>query len=191
MDDHPHALSSPFQALKFAVITASDTRSFTTDRSGEMIVELVAQAGHQIVRRELLPDDLETLRQVAEEILKSGTCDVLVVTGGTGPAPRDVTPEAIAPLFERELEGFGELFRIRSWETVGPMAMLSRARAGTVGCQAVFLLPGSPRAVELALRELILPVAPHLVSLLSSSKSLAGALAPAPEPSQKQKKNGP
>ncbi len=155
-------------------MTASDTRSLDTDRSGEKIVELVTAAGHQVVRRELVRDDLEAVRNIAREILVSETCDVLVVTGGTGPAPRDVTPEAVAPLLERELEGFGELFRMRSWEAIGPLALLSRARAGVVGKQAVFLLPGSPAAVELALRELVLPVIPHLVSLLSGpGRSLA------------------
>lgn len=158
--------------MRFAVLTASDTRTAATDESGRRIVELLEQAGHLVTSRQVVPDDLESLRSSALATLRGGNVDVLVVTGGTGIARRDQTPEALVPLFEKTLEGFGELFRARSAEAIGPLALLSRATAGILLGRAVFLLPGSPAAVKLAVEELILPVVPHLVGLLGPPRSL-------------------
>ena len=124
------------------------------------------EAGHERVERRLVSDDEVAIAGAVVELLSAGGVDVVVVTGGTGVSPSDVTPEAVAPLLERRLDGFGELFRSLSFAEIGPAALLSRAFAGTARGRAVFVLPGSPAAVELAMRRLVLPAAPHLVGQL-------------------------
>lgn len=110
-----------------------------------------------------MPDDVSLIRTAVERALGLSEVDVIVTTGGTGFSPRDVTVEAVSPFFDRPIEGFGELFRHLSFEEVGAAAILSRATAGLVGTRAVFLLPGSPKAVALALDRLILPEVGHLL----------------------------
>jgi len=127
---------------------------------------LAEEAGLAVTDEALLPDDPEQLRARVAGWAHDDSADVALLTGGTGFGPRDRTPEAIAPLFDRRLPGFGELFRMLSFQEVGAAAMLSRAEAGTVGRLAVFLLPGSPAAVDLAMRRLILPELAHLVGQL-------------------------
>lgn len=151
--------------LGFGVVTVSDTRTPEDDASGDRIRELVKEAGHRVVESMIQPDQTADIRWAVRGLLARTDLDVVVVTGGTGLAPRDVTVEAVAPLFEQPVEGFGELFRMLSWEQVGAAAMLSRARAGVARGRAVFLLPGSPKAVELAMERLILPEAAHLVGI--------------------------
>ena len=150
--------------LGYALVTASDSRDEASDVSGRTMAARVEAAGQRVVERLLVPDRTAPLRSAVTALLARPGVDVVVVSGGTGVAPRDVTVEALAPLFERELPGFGELFRALSFRQVGAAAMLSRATAGIVSGRAVFLLPGSPKAVELALDELILPEAAHLVA---------------------------
>jgi molybdenum cofactor biosynthesis protein B len=149
--------------LGFAVLTASDSREAAQDTSGEKIAVLATAAGHTVRARELVKDDAPAIRDAVQRLLALPGVDVVVVTGGTGFSPRDVSVEAVAPLFDRPVEGFGELFRMLSYQQVGAAAMLSRATAGLVGDRAVFLLPGSPKAVALAMEALILPEAGHLV----------------------------
>jgi molybdopterin adenylyltransferase len=151
-------------SLGFAVLTVSDSRTAATDSGGDAAAERIAAAGHRVEARRLVRDEEEAVRQAVEELLAAPGVDVLVLTGGTGVAPRDVTVEAVSPLFEKPLPGFGELFRMLSHRQVGSAAMLSRAAAGVAAGRAVFLLPGSPKGVVLALDELILPEAGHLVS---------------------------
>jgi molybdenum cofactor biosynthesis protein B len=165
MSVHEHRAQAP-STLGFGVITASDTRDASSDVSGDRIRERITAAGHRVVESMLEPDHTVEIRWAVQGLLANPKIDVVVVTGGTGLSPRDVTLDAVVPLFERPLEGFGELFRMLSWEQVGAAAMLSRATAGVVGPRAVFLLPGSPKAVELAMERLILPEAPHLVAIL-------------------------
>jgi len=110
-----------------------------------------------------VPDEIVEIRAAAGELLRRDDVDVLVLSGGTGFSPRDLTLEAAAPLLERRIDGFGELFRMLSFEEIGAAAMLSRAAAGVIGRRAVFVLPGSPKAVTLAMRRLILPEAGHLL----------------------------
>jgi molybdopterin adenylyltransferase len=150
--------------LRFGVLTVSDSRAAAEDRSGDEIASIVKAAGHDITARSLVRDERDDIRGAVERLV--GACDVVVVTGGTGVAPRDVTPEAVAPLFEKRLPGFGELFRALSWQEVGSSAMMSRADAGIVAGVPVFLLPGSPGACRLAMERLVIPEAPHLVGLL-------------------------
>ncbi len=149
--------------LGFAALTVSDSRTPADDGSGELIERLVTEGGHRLVERRIVADELAAVRAAATELLRRDEVDVVVLSGGTGMAPRDLTLEAVRPLFERRVEGFGELFRMLSWEQVGAAAMLSRADAGTVGGKAVFALPGSPKAVELAMARLVLPEAGHLL----------------------------
>ncbi len=159
-----HRNAGRTQARAF-VLTVSDTRSLADDRSGDRIAALLAAAGHIVAGREVVRDEAAAIAGRVARVAGDAAIDVVLVTGGTGVAPRDVTPEAIAPLFDRRLEGFGELFRMLSFEEIGPAAMLSRACAGLVGATPVFVLPGSTAAVELALGRLILPELGHLVAL--------------------------
>jgi molybdenum cofactor biosynthesis protein B len=152
--------------LGFGVVTASSSRTSEDDTSGDLIRERVRGAGHRVVESRVVPDDTVEIRGAVEGLLARDEVDAVVVTGGTGFSPWDVTVEAVSPLFERELAGFGELFRMLSWEQVGSAAMLSRATAGVSRRRAIFLLPGSPKAVDLAMERLILPEAAHLVGLI-------------------------
>jgi molybdenum cofactor biosynthesis protein B len=157
-----HHASAPKQ-VGCAVITVSDTRTPETDSGGDLLAQLVTGAGHPVVSREIVRDDLAQIRAAAERALANVACRALLLTGGTGTSPRDVTPEAVRPLLERELPGFGELFRMLSFQEIGPAAMLSRAFAGSRAGKAVFGLPGSPAAIRLALERLVLPELGHLV----------------------------
>ena len=160
----PHTGSLP--VLGFAFLTVSDTRADEDDVSGRRLRELAAAAGHRVAATHRSRDEVDEIRAAARDLLAQNEVDVVVVTGGTGFAPRDVTVEALAPLLERPIAGFGELFRMLSFQQVGAAAMLSQAAAGLSGGRALFILPGSPKAVELAMTELILPVAGHLLALV-------------------------
>jgi molybdenum cofactor biosynthesis protein B len=162
MSAEEHRRAAP-ATLGFALLTISDTRGERDDASGHAIRDLAAGAGHRIVDSTLVRDEVEEIREAVRRLLALPGVDVVVATGGTGFSPRDVTLEAVAPLFDRPVEGFGELFRMLSYQQVGAAAMLSRAAAGLVGTRAVFLLPGSPKAVKLAMEALILPEAAHLL----------------------------
>jgi molybdenum cofactor biosynthesis protein B len=159
-----HRAAAGTVTFGFAAITASDSRKPGDDLSGGQIRERALAAGHRVVESRLVPDEAGALRAAVVAALASPAVDVVVVTGGTGLAPRDVTIEAVAPLFEKTIDGFGELFRRLSWDEIGPAAMLSRAAAGVVAGKAVFLLPGSPAAVRLALERLVLPELAHLLA---------------------------
>jgi len=165
MSVEQHRRASP-HVLGFAVITISDTRTPGDDVSGRTLSEMAREAGHRVEEAVLVPDEVAAIRGAVEQALAREGVDVIVLTGGTGFSPRDVTLEAVGPLLERPIEGFGELFRMLSYQQVGSAAMLSRAAAGLVGShayQAIFLLPGSPKAVSLAMEKLILPEAGHLL----------------------------
>jgi molybdenum cofactor biosynthesis protein B len=148
------------------VITVSDTRRAVDDRSGDAIARLLEHAGHRVARRAWVADERAAIRRAVRGALGVRGVDVVLVTGGTGVAPRDVTPEALQPLLTRTLPGFGERFRALSWTQVGSAAWLSRALAGVAAGRLVVALPGSTRAVELAMRELLLPELGHVVRLL-------------------------
>lgn len=145
------------------VVTASDTRTPATDVSGRRIVELLTAAGHQVVRVHLLPDDPEAIAGCIRGEIADGAVEAVIVNGGTGLAPRDTTYEAIEQLLDKRLDGFGELFRMLSFQEIGAAAMLSRATAGLAGRTAIFSMPGSPAAVELAMTRLVLPELGHIV----------------------------
>lgn len=146
------------------VLTVSDTRTLATETSGAAIAALLEDAGHRVVDRQVVKDDPDQVVAAVRGVLPR--VQAVITTGGTGVAIRDSTYEALAGLFDKTLDGFGELFRMLSWEQVGAAAMLSRATAGTIEGRVVFLLPGSEAAVRLAMEKLILPELGHVVGLL-------------------------
>ena len=151
------------KVLGFAAITVSDSRRPENDASGETIRRLAEAAGHRVAEVVIVKDELREIRQAIERLLATEGVDVVVLSGGTGFSPRDVTLRAVRILLDVEIEGFGELFRQLSFRQVGAAAMLSRATAGLAEGRAIFVLPGSPKAVELGMSELILPEAGHLL----------------------------
>ncbi len=147
------------------VVTISDTRTVANDTSGDAIVELLQAAGHELVGRRLVRDDPPAVREAVAA--GAAAASVVITTGGTGITARDSTYEAIAGLLGKRLDGFGELFRMLSYEEVGSAAMMSRACAGTIGKAIVFALPGSEHAVRLAMTKLIVPEMGHIVRELT------------------------
>jgi molybdenum cofactor biosynthesis protein B len=155
-----HRRDAPASVRCF-VLTISDTRGADTDPSGDAIAQALESAGHEIAGRALVRDEPDTVRDTIRATAPD--VDAIVATGGTGITARDSTYEAVASLLQKRLDGFGELFRMLSYEQIGAAAMLSRACAGTIGTTVVFSLPGSTNAVRLALEKLIVPELPHLV----------------------------
>lgn len=136
--------------VRFAVLTVSDTRTLETDRSGGLLVERLLAAGHALADRDLLRDDAGAIREKVQEWLASPDVDVILVTGGTGFTGRDVTVDVVKPLFDKEMVGFGELFRWLSFAEIGTSTIQSRATGGLANGTLVFLLPGSTGACRLA-----------------------------------------
>lgn len=157
-----HRRAAPTR-LSFSVLTISDSRTLASDRSGQLLVSEMQRAGHQLLERGLVADEPAIIAAEVCRLADAGQVDVLLLTGGTGIAPRDTTPEAVRPLLEVELPGFGELFRWLSYQEIGAATILSRALAGRRGQALIFCLPGSTAAVRLALEKILLPELPHLV----------------------------
>jgi molybdenum cofactor biosynthesis protein B len=134
------------------------------DPSGDIIEKLMREAGHRVTGRALVPDKLVLLRSTLRQALKSDA-DAVIITGGTGIAPSDVTVEVVTPMLEKELLGFGELFRKISYDAIGSAAMMTRATAGVAGGKAIFCLPGSPDGVTTAVSRLIIPELGHMLSV--------------------------
>jgi len=147
------------------VITASDTRTAETDQSGALIRKLLEAAGHRVEYYEVVPDEPAGIAGAVEANL--ARLDAIVINGGTGIAPRDSTIEAIRPLLDKELEGFGEIFRMLSYQEIGSAAILSRALAGVRRGKFIAALPGSTAACRLAMEKLIIPEIGHIAYLLS------------------------
>jgi molybdopterin adenylyltransferase len=161
-----HKAAAPSQVRCF-VLTVSDTRTAATDTSGRAIAELLTAAGHTVTGSSIVKDEpTEVLRVVSEQLGASDT-QVIIATGGTGLTSRDSTYEAIATLIDKRLDGFGELFRMLSYQDIGPAAMLSRAVAGTARGKFIAALPGSEGAVRLAMTKLLIPELPHVVQQLA------------------------
>jgi len=151
-----------------AVITLSTSRSLDTDKSGDVIQELLEERGHSVPVRKVIPDSRNVLRATLRELAREKTVHAIITTGGTGLAPTDVTIEAVQGLLDKELPGFNALFTQLSFSQVKSAAMLSRALAGTMKGKVIFCLPGSPRACKLATETLILPELGHILMLLRS-----------------------
>jgi len=162
---HGHSHGATATQVGVAVVTISSTRTREDDPSGDVIQTRLASDGHDIVTRDVIRDDLDGIQNVVAALTDRSDVDAVVTTGGTGVTPDDVTVEAVEPLFDKELPGFGELFRILSYEDVGTMALASRATAGIVDGSVVFCLPGSEAAVRLGVEELIAEEVGHLVGL--------------------------
>jgi molybdenum cofactor biosynthesis protein B len=160
-----HRKTAP-KSVRCFVLTISDTRTAATDASGDAIVGLLVTSGHVLVGRAIVSDDPDAVRAAIVNG-NAGATQVIITTGGTGITSRDSTYEAITSLFDKTLDGFGELFRMLSFSEIGSAAMLSRACAGTIATTAVFSLPGSEAAVRLAMTRLILPEIGHVVRELT------------------------
>jgi molybdenum cofactor biosynthesis protein B len=170
-DDHGHDVIDP---LHVGIVTVSSSRaeqSDPDDPGGDAVQEAFEAAGHEVRERLLVRDDYSAIRTAVRGLVARRDVDVVCTTGGTGVTADDVSPEATASLFERELPGFGELFRSLSWEEVGTRAMASRATAGIAVDTPVFCLPGSESACETACEELIVPETPHLAGLATRHRA--------------------
>lgn len=143
--------------VNIAVLTVSDTRTLETDTSGALVQRELAAAGHQVLTREIVRDDLLDIRERLAALVADPRVDVVIATGGTGVTARDVTPDALAPLITKPIPGFGELFRMLSYADIGASTIQSRAEAALCQTTLVFLLPGSTGAVRLALEKILLP----------------------------------
>lgn len=135
-----------FIPLSIAVLTVSDTRTLSDDRSGDTLVERLEKAGHRLGARAIVPDDRAAIREKVEAWTKDAAIDVVITTGGTGFTGRDVTPEALEPLFEKRMDGFSEVFHRISYDKIGTSTIQSRATGGVANATFIFVLPGSPGA---------------------------------------------
>ncbi len=162
---HPQSLG---RSVRCAVITVSDTRTVESDRSGQIIQALLIAAGHQVQDYRIVPDEPDHIRRLCQTLAQQADVDGIILSGGTGIAPRDTTYDAVAALLEKTLPGFGEIFRSLSFQDIGSRAMASRAVAGVYQSTLIFSLPGSRKAVTLAMEALILPELPHLISLMQT-----------------------
>jgi molybdopterin adenylyltransferase len=138
----------PFVPVRIAVLTVSDTRSLADDASGDSLAHMIAAAGHELADRAIVKDDVEAIRAKVRAWIADATIDAVISTGGTGFTGRDVTPEAIRPLFEKEIDGFSTVFHMISFEKVGTSTIQSRACAGLTQGTYIFCLPGSPGACK-------------------------------------------
>ncbi|MEM1654718.1 MAG: MogA/MoaB family molybdenum cofactor biosynthesis protein [Nitrososphaerota archaeon] len=170
---HEHESRAP-RTLRFALVTVSSSRYAAmregkpyTDESQGLAAAMISGVGHVVAVRELVDDDISAVRTVLEKLLESEGLDAIIFIGGTGFSSKDVTIEAVKPFFEKEVEGFGELFRWLSFQEIGAAAILSRAVMGVARGKAIMCLPGSPAAVRLAL-ENFLQALPHLIYIARS-----------------------
>ena len=155
--------SDPVESIGIGVVTISDTRTLETDRGGSLIIQLIDQAGHEVMRREIIPDEPDAMRLLLSECAQQQGIQAVLMTGGTGISNRDQTYETVTALFTREIPGYGELFRYLSFKEIGSASILSRATAGLINELLVITMPGSPAAVQLAMEQIILPDLRHLI----------------------------
>jgi molybdenum cofactor biosynthesis protein B len=166
MSDREHKAEAP-RSVGCFVLTVSDTRTEATDASGRAIVELLTAAGHRIAGRAIVTDEPQLVRDTIERQLARPDVQVVITTGGTGITSRDSTYEAVGAMMQKRLDGFGELFRMLSYEQIGSAAMMSRACAGLAAGRIIVCLPGSEKAVRLAMERLLVPELGHLVQQAS------------------------
>jgi molybdenum cofactor biosynthesis protein B len=162
VDADNHKSKAP-KSVKVAIITVSDTRTERDDHSGKAISEILAVAGHTVVRKDIVKDDQEQIRAALRGLIEDANVQAVIMNGGTGVSLRDVTLESVHDFGEKQLPGFGELFRMLSYEDIGSAAIMSRAAAFVTEGKVVFCLPGSEKAVRLATTKLIAPELGHLV----------------------------
>ncbi len=157
-----HRAEAP-QTVCCAVITVSDTRTLETDSGGQSLIDLLTAAGHSVAVREIVADEPDQIRPLLERLAGQDDVDAVLMTGGTGIAGRDQTYEMVSAMLTKPLPGYGELFRMLSYQEIGPAAILSRAIGGLMCSKVVLTMPGSPAAVQLAMEKIILPELGHLV----------------------------
>ncbi len=157
-----HKAQAPL-SVRCAVITVSDTRTVETDTGGQTLIERLTSAGHAIVQRSIIPDEPDLMRATLQQLGERSDIDAVLLTGGTGITRRDQTYETVSSLLSKPLPGYGELFRMLSYQEIGTAALLSRAVGGLMGHIVVLTMPGSPAAVQLAIDQVILPELGHLV----------------------------
>jgi molybdopterin adenylyltransferase len=162
MSQAEHKARAP-QSVRCCVVTVSDTRTEATDASGRAIADLLAAAGHVVLGRTIVKDEPALVRATLERQLAGDGVQAIITTGGTGITSRDNTYEVVSALLQKRLDGFGELFRMLSFEQIGPAAMMSRACAGLVSGRILVSLPGSEAAARLAMERLVIPELGHLV----------------------------
>jgi len=166
MSQEEHKARAP-RSVRCFIVTVSDTRTEATDTSGRAIADLLTTAGHVVAGRAIVKDDAEMVRGTLERQLANAEVQAIITTGGTGVTARDSTYEVVSSLLQKRLDGFGELFRMLSFQQIGPAAMMSRACAGIVAGHVIVSLPGSEAAVRLALERLLIPELGHLVEQAS------------------------
>jgi molybdopterin adenylyltransferase len=159
---HKHRESAP-ETVRVAILTISDTRTPETDTGGDIAEELLEDAGQEVVERRIVRDEVAGIRNNLVDLLARSDVDAVLTTGGTGISARDTTYEVVERMLEKRLDGFGEIFRMLSYEEIGSAAMMSRALAGSVGSKFVASLPGSRNAVRLAVEKLLVPELAHIV----------------------------
>lgn len=157
-----HRCESP-KTVRCAVVTISDTRTLENDRGGELIVQMLSAAGHQVSARHIVRDDPRDIEPLVRKLADPDATDTVLMTGGTGVAARDQTFETVSSLLTKSMPGYGELFRMLSYSDIGAAAMLSRAVGGVLNKVVVLTMPGSVAAVRLAMEKLIVPEIGHLV----------------------------
>ena len=157
-----HRATAPKQ-LGCAVITVSDTRTLDNDTGGAAVVSHLETAGVGVVQRDIIPDEPARMRLLLMQLAQRADVDAILLTGGTGITSRDLTYETVSSLFTKLLPGYGEVFRLLSYQQIGAAAILSRAVGGLVGQKVVLTMPGSPAAVNLAMEQIIIPELAHLV----------------------------
>jgi len=162
MGTHEHKKHAP-RKVTIGIITVSTTRALVDDTSGKWISEAAGAQGHVVLYHQVIPDDADIIAVTVQNVIRNEKPQVILITGGTGITPQDVTIEAVSPLLTKVLTGFGPLFAQLSFQEIGSAAYLSRATAGVIEATVVFCMPGSLRACKLACRELIFPELGHLV----------------------------
>jgi molybdenum cofactor biosynthesis protein B len=166
---HKHRESAP-ETVRVAILTISDTRTPETDTGGDIAEKLLKDAGQDVVERRIVRDEVAGIRNNLVDLLARSDVDAVVTTGGTGISARDTTYEVVERMIEKQLDGFGEIFRMLSYEEIGAAAIMSRALAGSVGSKFVASLPGSRNAVRLAVEKLLVPELAHIVFELRKHK---------------------
>ncbi len=167
MSHQQHRQHAP-DSIRCAVITVSDTRTAATDTSGQCIQQLLSEAGHTVAAYHIVPDEPDAIRQLLLHHLQADSTDAVLLNGGTGLSPRDGTYEVVKACLEKELTGFGELFRYLSYEEIGAAAMMSRATAGVARGKVIASMPGSTAAVRLAMEKLLVPELAHMSHIARS-----------------------
>ncbi len=164
---HEEHKAKAHKTVNFAVVTISSTRKLENDESGNLIKRILERHNHKVISHIVIPDDADIIKEHIKDLINKEDVEAIITNGGTGLTKTDLTIEAIRPLFEKELTGFNSLLTQLSYESIGPSTILSRAAAGTINKKVIFCLPGSPKACGLAVGEIIVQEAGHIIKHLN------------------------